>query len=52
VESVLTERSQAPRQGGEGAPVAWLTFEARVTEAIRDIRPGTEIIVLTWLDQR
>jgi tRNA-Thr(GGU) m(6)t(6)A37 methyltransferase TsaA len=51
VESVLTERSQAPRQGGEGAPSAWLTFEARVTEAIRDIRPGTEIIVLTWLDR-
>jgi tRNA-Thr(GGU) m(6)t(6)A37 methyltransferase TsaA len=51
VESVLIERSQAPRQGGEGAPSAWLTFETRVTEAIRDIRPGTEIIVLTWLDR-
>jgi tRNA-Thr(GGU) m(6)t(6)A37 methyltransferase TsaA len=51
VESVLTERSQAPRQGGEGAPSAWLTFEAQVAEALRDIRPGTEIIVLTWLDR-
>jgi len=51
VESVLTDRAQAPRQGDEGAPPAWLAFEARVAEAIRDLRPGTEIIVLTWLDR-
>jgi tRNA-Thr(GGU) m(6)t(6)A37 methyltransferase TsaA len=51
VESVLTERAQAPRQGDEGAPPAWLAFEARVAGAIRDLRPGTEIIVLTWLDR-
>jgi tRNA-Thr(GGU) m(6)t(6)A37 methyltransferase TsaA len=51
VESELTERDQAPRQGDEGAPPAWLAFEARVAEAIRDLRPGTEIIVLTWLDR-
>jgi tRNA-Thr(GGU) m(6)t(6)A37 methyltransferase TsaA len=49
VESVLTERAQAPRQGDEGAPPAWLAFEARVADAVRDLRPGTEIIVLTWL---
>src|SRR5712671_851257 len=51
VESPLTERAQAPRQGDEGAPPAWLAFEPRVAEAIRDLRPGTEIIVLTWLDR-
>ena len=51
VESVLTERPHAPRQGHEGAPPAWLAFEARVADAIRDLRPGTEIIVLTWLDR-
>ena len=51
VESVLTDRAQAPRQGDEGAPPAWLAFEPRVAEAIRDLRPGTEIIVLTWLDR-
>jgi tRNA-Thr(GGU) m(6)t(6)A37 methyltransferase TsaA len=51
VESVLTDRAQAPRQDDEGAPPAWLVFEARVAEAIRDLRPGTEIIVLTWLDR-
>jgi tRNA-Thr(GGU) m(6)t(6)A37 methyltransferase TsaA len=51
VESALTERSQAPRQGDEGAPAAWLAFQARFAEALRDLRPGTEIIVLTWLDR-
>ena len=51
VESELTERAQAPRQGDEGGPPAWLAFEPRVAEAIRDLRPGTEIIVLTWLDR-
>jgi tRNA-Thr(GGU) m(6)t(6)A37 methyltransferase TsaA len=51
VESPLTERAQAPRQGDEGAPSAWLAFEAGVADALRDLRPGAEIIVLTWLDR-
>jgi len=51
VESTLTERAQAPRQGDEGAPAAWLAFEPGVAEALRDLRPGVEIIVLTWLDR-
>lgn len=51
VESPLAERSQAPRQGDEGAPPAWLAFEAGVAQALRDLRPGDEIIVLTWLDR-
>jgi tRNA-Thr(GGU) m(6)t(6)A37 methyltransferase TsaA len=51
VESPLTDRAQAPRQGDEGAPAAWLAFDPRVAEALRDLRPGTEIIVLTWLDR-
>ena len=51
VESPLTDRAQAPRQGDEGAPAAWLAFEPRVAEALRDLRPGAEIIVLTWLDR-
>jgi tRNA-Thr(GGU) m(6)t(6)A37 methyltransferase TsaA len=51
VESPLTDRAQAPRQGDEGAPAAWLAFEPRVAAALADLRPGTEIIVLTWLDR-
>jgi len=51
VESPLLERAQAPRQGDEGAPDAWLVFRPEFADAIRDLAPGTEIIVLTWLDR-
>jgi tRNA-Thr(GGU) m(6)t(6)A37 methyltransferase TsaA len=51
VESPLTDRAQAPRQGDEGAPPAWIVFEPGVAEGIRDLRPGTEVLVLTWLDR-
>jgi tRNA-Thr(GGU) m(6)t(6)A37 methyltransferase TsaA len=51
VESSLTDRAQAPRRGNEGAPSAWLVFEPRVADGIRDLAAGTEIIVLTWLDR-
>ena len=50
VMSPLTEMAQAPRQADEGAPPTWLVFEAAVT-ALRELRPGTEMIVLTWLDR-
>jgi tRNA-Thr(GGU) m(6)t(6)A37 methyltransferase TsaA len=51
VESPLTDRTQAPRQGDEGAPSAWLIFAPEVADAVRDLAPGTEVIVLTWLDR-
>ena len=51
IESPLKQRGQGPRQGDEGAPAAWLAFEPAVAEALRDLRPGIEIIVLTWLDR-
>ena len=51
VKSPLLDREAAPLQGDEGAPEAWLVFDEAVSEALRDLRPGTEIIVLTWLDQ-
>ena len=51
VKSALTEMIQAPMQADEGAPPAWLVFETAVADAIRDLRPGTEVIVLTWLDR-
>jgi tRNA-Thr(GGU) m(6)t(6)A37 methyltransferase TsaA len=51
VRSPLTQRSQAPRQGGEGAPSAWLIFEPHVADAARDLRVGDHIIVISWLDR-
>lgn len=51
VESPLTDRAQAPRQGDEGAPDAWLVFDPAVAEGMRDLAVGTDIMVLTWLDR-
>ena len=51
VESPLRDRAQAPRQGFLGSPPAWLTVEPDVAEGIRDLRPGDQVIVLTWLDR-
>jgi tRNA-Thr(GGU) m(6)t(6)A37 methyltransferase TsaA len=51
VESPLTERAAAPRQGDEGAPAAWLVFEPRFAEALLGIAAGDELLVLTWLDR-
>jgi tRNA-Thr(GGU) m(6)t(6)A37 methyltransferase TsaA len=51
VESPLLERAQAPRQGDEGAPSAWLVFEPSVAEAVGDLRAGEHIIVVSWLDR-
>jgi len=51
VESPLKHRADAPRQGSEGAPPAWLAVEPDVAEGIRDLRAGEQVIVLTWLDR-
>jgi tRNA-Thr(GGU) m(6)t(6)A37 methyltransferase TsaA len=51
VESSLTDLEAAPRQADEGAPEAWLVFEAGVQEGLRNLRPGDRVIVLTWLDR-
>lgn len=51
VESPLTDLASAPRQADEGAPEAWLVFEPEVLEGLRSLRPGDEVILITWLDR-
>ena len=51
VESPLTDMATAPKQGHEGAPDAWLVFEPAVREGLQGLRPGDQVIVLTWLDR-
>jgi tRNA-Thr(GGU) m(6)t(6)A37 methyltransferase TsaA len=51
VESPLVDRDSAPKQGDEGSPEAWLVFEQAVSEGLRDLEPGSEVVVLTWLDR-
>jgi tRNA-Thr(GGU) m(6)t(6)A37 methyltransferase TsaA len=47
--SPLKEPGEAPRQGHEGAPDAWLEINASVAEGLEGIAVGDEIIVITWL---
>ena len=51
VESPLTDLEAAPRQPDEGAPAAWLVFDEEVIEGLLGIRPGDQILVITWLDR-
>lgn len=49
VESPLTDRAAAPKQGDEGAPPARVVFLPEFREAAGDLREGDEVLVLTWL---
>jgi tRNA-Thr(GGU) m(6)t(6)A37 methyltransferase TsaA len=51
VASPLKERAAAPKQADEGAPEAWLEFDARFADGLDGIEAGDEILVLTWLDR-
>jgi tRNA-Thr(GGU) m(6)t(6)A37 methyltransferase TsaA len=51
VESPLVERGDAPRQGDEGGPDAWLVLDPSMRAGMRDLEVGTEILLLTWLDR-
>lgn len=51
VESPLTDRAAAPKQGHEGSPESWLVFDSRWAEGLDGIEEGDEILVLTWLDR-
>jgi tRNA-Thr(GGU) m(6)t(6)A37 methyltransferase TsaA len=49
VESVLRDRADAPRQGEEGAPEAWIAVDPSFAPALDGIRAGDRIVLLTWL---
>jgi tRNA-Thr(GGU) m(6)t(6)A37 methyltransferase TsaA len=49
VQSELTRLEDAPMQGDEGAPDAWLELSPQVAQGLSGIQAGDELIVLTWL---
>jgi len=51
VQSPLTSTADAPRQGDEGAPEAYLILDPIVQAGLDGIGVGDEIIVLTWLHE-
>ena len=49
VRSKLTQLDDAPMQGDEGAPDAWLELIPDVAQGLLGIKVGDELIMLTWL---
>ena len=48
VHSALTRLEDAPMQGDEGAPEAWLELTPLASPGLAGIQPGDELLVLTW----
>jgi tRNA-Thr(GGU) m(6)t(6)A37 methyltransferase TsaA len=51
VRSPLRDRAEAPRQAHEGAPEAWIEIDADTADGLDGLRPGDDVLVLTWLDR-
>jgi tRNA-Thr(GGU) m(6)t(6)A37 methyltransferase TsaA len=51
IRSTVKGREDAPRQGSEDAPDAWLEIEPRFAKGLLGIEVGHELIVITWLHQ-
>lgn len=47
--STLDSLADAPMQGAEGAPDAWLEVEPWAAEALEGLAAGDSILVFTWL---
>src|SRR5579885_3234999 len=51
IRSQIRKREDAPRQGSEGAPDAWLEISKAAVPALQGLQPSDEVIVITWLHQ-
>ena len=51
VESPLVDAAMPPKQGDEGSPEASIVFEQGVSEGLRGVQAGADVILLTWLDR-
>jgi tRNA-Thr(GGU) m(6)t(6)A37 methyltransferase TsaA len=51
VRSSLEQRADAPKQGYEGAPAAWVDLSPTVAAGLQGIALGDEVILITWLDR-
>jgi len=51
IRSTLRSLADAPRQGDEGAPDAWLEIEPAFAPALDGLRAGDGLVLITWLDR-
>ena len=49
IRSTLKKRSEAPKQGSEGAPEAWIEIEPWAVAGLHTLKAGDKIWVITWL---
>jgi tRNA-Thr(GGU) m(6)t(6)A37 methyltransferase TsaA len=48
VHSELNRLEDAPRQGDEGAPEAWIELHPFAVGGLAGMQPGDELLLLTW----
>lgn len=51
VQSSLKSQAEAPKQGYEGAPDAWIVINEKYRDALNGISVNQEIILITWFHQ-
>ena len=51
VRSTLRSLDDAPRQGDEGAPDAWLDVDPAFARGLTGLCAGDVIVLITWLDR-
>lgn len=51
IRSELRDRHDAPRQGSDGAPNAWIEIDAALSPALQGIATNDQIILITYLHQ-
>ena len=51
IRSDLTRLGDAPRQGAEGAPDAWLEVREDLARGLDRLAAGDEVVLITWLHQ-
>jgi tRNA-Thr(GGU) m(6)t(6)A37 methyltransferase TsaA len=51
VRSTLRALEEAPRQGDEGAPDAWVEIEPAFAPGLAGLGAGDGIVLVTWLDR-
>lgn len=51
IRSSLQSTQQAPLQGSEGAPDAWVEIDSAFLRALSGVAAGDDLIIITWLDR-
>jgi tRNA-Thr(GGU) m(6)t(6)A37 methyltransferase TsaA len=51
VQSSITNRSEAPKQGYEGAPDVWIEIDAAIQPALEGLEIGDDVILITWFHE-